>query len=392
MVLHPNAFLTSILWVIAVCLSPTIGFAQPRIDPLEFWPSGVSGDGRMVVGTGYRDGGNEPVLWQAGNIEYLGKLGGDHTYAQNISADGSVVIAYDYSSVGYRWTRSSGYEHLAFTNIPYDLTADGSVVVGYTTGVPTENEVYNGGASRWTALDGTTVLGDFHNGGGETVSALSVTPSGNVIVGFGYRDSTGVPEAFRWTPAEGTVGLGDLPGDSVESQALDISPDGSIVVGYGTSDTGHEAFRWTAATGMQGLGHLPGHVDSQFVWSSAQAIAPDGSFILGQDSIAAYESVAFYWDAAGGMRPLAQVLQGEFGIDTTGWQLDSVTALSADGSTIIGMGRHTDYPNPVGWRAVLVPEPSSALIAAISTIALVLGCRYRRAYASCETSMPQQPC
>ena len=40
------------------------------------------------------------------------------------------------------------------------------------------------------------------------------------------------------------MGLGDLSGGSVDSQALGISADGSTVVGSSTSASGTEAFRW----------------------------------------------------------------------------------------------------------------------------------------------------
>ena len=48
-------------------------------------------------------------------------------------------------------------------------------------------------------------------------------------------------------------GLGDLPGGLFNSQAYDVSADGSVVVGQGNSASGGEAFRWTSA-GMVGLG------------------------------------------------------------------------------------------------------------------------------------------
>ena len=41
-------------------------------------------------------------------------------------------------------------------------------------------------------------------------------------------------EAFRWTEAEGMVGLGDLPGGRLSSQAIDVSGDGSRVIGRGS--------------------------------------------------------------------------------------------------------------------------------------------------------------
>ena len=362
-----------ILAITAIGMQPTHCFGQPRIEPLVgFSPTGVSADGKVVVGTGGRGAGSEPVIWRAGALQYLGSTGAEHTYAQNISDDGSVVIGEDYNVTGYRWTQARGFEGIHGTDIPWDLTPDGSIIVGQSTStaLTPEDALFNGGASRWTAVEGTTVLGNLL-GGGQTVSSQAITPDGKVIVGFGYRDAGGRPEAFRWTQETGAIGLGDLPGGEEMSQALAVSPDGSIVVGYGTAETGQQPFRWTAATGMQGLGHLSGHVDSPYADSTATSIAPDGSFVLGHDSVGTYETVAFFWDATGGMRPLVDVLRNRFAIDTTGWQLDLMTDISADGTTLIGTGRHVDFPNPIGFRAVLVPEPSSACLAVLATILLL---------------------
>lgn len=369
----PAYFRLCHFFLLALAAAGTISapcFGEGRIEPLlGFWPSGISGDGTVVVGTGYRDNGNEPVIWRRGQLQYLGKLGNDHTYARAISDDGTVVVGEDYSVVGYRWTQANGYENIEGTDIPFDLTADGGSIVGYSTRPNDENEMSNGGASLWTPGEGLSFLGALA-GGGETVSAQAITPDGSVVVGFGYRNPQGIPEAFRWTQDFGAIGLGDLPGGDETSRALAVSADGSIVVGHGRAEVGQEAFRWTAATGMQGLGHRPNYVDTQYAGSAATVVAPDGSFILGHDSIGTYETVAFYWDAADGMRPLADVLGDEFGIDLTGWHLASVTAISADGSTIIGMGRFGTSTDLVGWRAELVPEPSSVSIASIAALVL----------------------
>ena len=54
------------------------------------------------------------------------------------------------------------------------------------------------------------------------------------------------------------MGVGDLPGGGISSQAFAVSADGLVVVGGSSSANGGEAFRWTQAGGMVGLGDLPG--------------------------------------------------------------------------------------------------------------------------------------
>jgi probable HAF family extracellular repeat protein len=72
------------------------------------------------------------------------------------------------------------------------------------------------------------------------------------------------------------VGLGDLPGGNFYSFAMDISADGSVVVGGSESGAGSEVFRWTNAEGMVGLGNLPGGDNSY-----ALGVSGDGSVVVG---------------------------------------------------------------------------------------------------------------
>ena len=107
------------------------------------------------------------------------------------------------------------------------------------------------------------------------------------------------------------VGLGDLPGGTFNIGAWDTSADGSVVVGFGNSADGSEAFIWTEADGM---------------------------------------------------RALQTILEDDYGLDLTDWQLLSATGVSADGAVIVGWGT-----NPEGrfeaWRAeimgVVATEPGS---------------------------------
>jgi len=119
------------------------------------------------------------------------------------------------------------------------VSADGSVVVG--TAVP--GDFSGNEAFRWTQATGMVGLGI------RASEAYGVSADGSVVVG----SSTGLfTEAFAWTQETGMVGLGFLEG-VFTSQALGISADGSVAVGT----SGNEAVRWTQ-TGIVGLGDLPG--------------------------------------------------------------------------------------------------------------------------------------
>jgi len=184
-------------------------------------------------------------------------------------------------------------------------------------------------------------------------SANGVSADGAVIVGDGGLVPFGFG-AWRWTEAQGPVNLGSLGGAFPFTRAMAVSGDGRVVIGNGYGPNGFEAFRWTAEEGMVGLGDLVGGSFSS--WANG-GVSYDGSIIVGGSQSAEYASDAFIWDAAHGMRSIKNVLQDEYGLDLTGWNLEEAYGLSADGLTISGWGF-----NPLGQREAWVahiPEPAS---------------------------------
>ena len=138
---------------------------------------------------------------------------------------------------------------------PNDISADGSVVVGYSYSEQGPE------AFRWTVETGMIGLGDLP--GGEFGSnATGVSADGSVITGAGASVESDIyREAFRWTAVTGMVALGDVPGGRYRSAGTDLSADGSVIVGRSSSDfapTLGEAMLWSEETGMVGLGTLIG--------------------------------------------------------------------------------------------------------------------------------------
>jgi len=148
--------------------------------------------------------------------------------------------------------------------------------------------------------------------------ALGISGNGSVVVG--YSDSnlpTGtVREAFYWTKNGGMTGLGDLNGGEFYSVANAASSDGSVIVGEARSSTGEVAFRWTSATGMSGFGSR----------SSANDVSADGSVVVGwKEGLSNFE--AFRWTEGTGM----------VGLGTVNGAVQSLAeAVSADGQTVVG--------------------------------------------------------
>lgn len=339
--------------LLALCVAAASSMAQAEVQGLGYLPNGgsysgaigVSLDGLVVVG----NSDNAVVGWeafrwtQAGGMQGLGYLPGGHvdSWAVGVSADGLAVAgssdATGAHSEAFRWTQAGGMQGLGFLpgggfSDAFAISADGAVVVGYSDGADGE------GAFRWTQAGGMQSLG-FLPGGTGSGFANAVSSDGSVVAG-GSNNANGFQEAFRWTQAGGMQGLGALPSDEFRSHAFGVSADGSTVVGwssvYSRNEYGSagEAFRWTQASGMQGLGFLA-ETDSHSIAYGASA---DGSVVVGGSGRGGW-SEAFRWTQTKGMQSLNTWLQ-ESGIDASDWYFESATAVSADGSTVVGSGYH----------------------------------------------------
>jgi probable HAF family extracellular repeat protein len=156
-------------------------------------------------------------------------------------------------------------------------------------------------------------------GGSYFHSARDVSVDGSVVVGYAVSDAG--MEAFRWTEADGMVGLGDFPGGRFFSGAFGVSADGSVVVGCAESSDGILAFRWTTALqGMVPLGEPVSFRPDNGAWG----VSADGSVIAVTSGDNLYR-----WTEAGGI-----VMLG------SGY----AKAISADGAVIVGALYYGAYP------------------------------------------------
>jgi probable HAF family extracellular repeat protein len=290
------------------------------------------------------------------------------------SSDGLVVVGFFYPVAGkpphaFRWVAGdTKFTDLGTLNGAPDsaataVSADGSVVVGYS----------GTRAFRWAANDpkGITDLNTIPNGNYAYASAVSA--DGSVVVGWGDAGSPGVMHAFRWRVGDSY--LEDLQGpDLSSSQATSVSSDGQTIVGFGTTLTGHnEGLVWPGGASIPtALQPVPGETDS-----TAGAVAASGSAVLG---VSLQTADLILWPiASGGIPGVPQDLQmpalgtnpipyvisadGTVVVDTavdsagfleaTRWTAGSIeflgtranpgggsysTAVSADGSVVVGVG------------------------------------------------------
>lgn len=374
------------LIVLFACISGT-AFSQPAatfrglglFGGTGSTASDVSADGSVVVGTVELAGGPSAFRWtatestiRAGNAEA--------TLYPAVSADGSVVAgAYrrpDFRTEAYRWRIGESIEGLGdlpggqFNSFASDVSANGQIIVGASTTASGDE------AFRWTQPTGIVGIGDLPGGRTES-TAFGVSADGSVVVG----DAIGANnrrEAFRWTGTTGMVGLGFLPHGTETSTAAAVSADGSTVVGNnilppppGSIHSQLEAFRWTQATGIRGLGDLPGGLTQ----SNAVDVSADGSVVVGYGTDENLAVRAFWWREDIGMVNLQDLLVA-LGANLDGWHLTEARGVSYDGRTIVGSGGRNGRSE--AWIATLpevIPEPSSMVLtaaAAAGSVVLVL--------------------
>lgn len=331
----------------------------------------VSADATTVVGWSETASATEAVVWTpGGGLVGLGTPSASVPFSQAtaVSDDGGVVTGTVATSSGgraFRWS-GSGYTTLGtfgcFLCDPSatgeGISGNGLVVVGSGfelgfLGSPHVN------AARW-AGGGTSIsdLGDL-TGGGEASIAYDATTTGSLIVGEG--DSSAGPSAFRWTSGSGMQSLPGLAGALHAAGALAVAADGSVIVGYANaSATGTnrpEPVRWVGPgfTTAENLGALPGQASAR---GRAYDVTADGGIVVGTTRDAAGQDTAFVWEAATGMRSLADLLRDEYGVDPAGWALREARGVSdvnaAGEFTVVGLGT-----NPAGeeegFVAVLSP-------------------------------------
>ena len=331
-------------------------------------PGAISADGRTVVGSVANNGQvvTTSFRWTAEQgMARLNLPASVPGLAHGISADGLVVVGDAVldsgERVAFRWSATAGTQLLP--PLPSDFpdatawgaSADGSVIVGsgFENGTPV--------AARWVRGQvqslGALLPDPTHD---TEAVARAVSADGSVVVGFTHSPN-GRYEAFRWTPATGMVGLGDLPGSEFHSAAYGVSADGSTVVGRSSrfGGGGDRAFRWTAETGMVELR------DIQF----ARAVSADGSVIGGHWDSAIEDLIPMIWTPATGARRLSDILT-EAGVDTTGWRLRTVESITHDGLTITGTAWNPD--GQLEGYIATIPEPSTATLAlALAGISLM---------------------
>jgi uncharacterized membrane protein len=339
---------------------------SPAGNDLSSVASGISGDGRVVVGASENFIDPAAVRWVAGG-------------APGVIAD-----------------RSNG--RTASAN---STNFDGSVVVGGSTS-PSGSQAF-----RWSASTGVVGLGFIPGAPGLFSTAFSVSGNGSVIVGVSDGSiSTGATQAFRKVGSAPMQGLGFLGGTTRFSDAFGVSGDGATVVGSSSVDgaTSARAFVWRAPgpmvqlssevssavavsanglniAGARTLGGNPGtfvpavwRSDTGATWTTvlistpdcggvpaegyATDVSGDGSVVVGWYIACSGVETPFVFDARG-LRDLSAVLVAA-GADLTGVTLlGGTVSISDDGTRIAANCEISGPTGPVrrAFTASIVAAP-----------------------------------
>ena len=228
--------------------------------------NGVTRDGSLVVGEGIATANGDSTFASfsydpaAGTSRRL-PAGSAESGISSASADGSVLAGSVETARGTEaaiYTEAGGFRPLGTLGTPpsnflfplssaFDISADGSVVVGSSVNPPAGFAFKE--AFVWTEAAGMRPLGDFPGGDAES-SATAVSGDGRTIAGRGY--DAGGSLAAVWFDAATIQSLRDVLLANGVGGALDgwrltevggVSADGLTFVGTGINPQGNtEAF------------------------------------------------------------------------------------------------------------------------------------------------------
>lgn len=307
------------------------------------FPMAISPDGAVAVGT-CRDLSLRPVPMAFSWTRDRGLAHLSDTLPSNarpisanaVSPSGDTIVGSTVDigrgNEGYVWVRDrpiTGLGNAEGSSIPTAVAM--GVVVG-TLDTPKGARPF-----RWTANDGLRLHPPLASG--IQAEVYGISSDGKVIIGRAWWTGSQRDRgwALRWSERDGLVNLEPPRNDDylVGSTATAVSGDGLVVVGDNIFDGRRNAFRWTSDRGMVRLGILPGDKASE-----ARAVTGDGGIVVGQSG-----SRPFWWDSGHGLRDLRTMLETDYGMAPSlrGWQLETVTGISADGRVLVGQGR-----NPAG--------------------------------------------
>ncbi len=306
--------------------------------PIQSWSNyALSSNGKVMAA----NIGGKIFRWTStGGFVDLG-LGDTFNSSIGISADGNTIVTgrtgSDGNSNPAMWQQATGWVDLGHPaegcvldgswGDAWGVNADGSIVVGLAWYCP--------GAEgfQWTKQNGIVGLGHPTNASSR---ATTISNDGSTIVGF-YEDPVqGFRRPVRWISGSTDIFLGDIPGE-----AIGVSTDGSQIVGQAADSTGNgRAFYYTDSGGLVDLGVLSRNNTDQSV---AVGVSDNGIVIGASINSFTWSSKPFVWSAKMGLHGVQAALVSHGAVIPSGVTLTNVLAISADGTTIVGLWQDASF-------------------------------------------------
>lgn len=287
---------------------PSGGFTL--LDPGYFLSSsiGISKDGSTIVASRLGPDGNlNPAIWSKASWTDMGHpangclLDNQWGSGYSVSDDGSTAVGlawYCPGAEGFVWNRTSGMKALTHPN---------------------------SASSR----------------------ASAISADGRTIVGFFEDPRHGNRRPVRWFAGKTQL----FAGANTPGEATAVSSDGSKIVGQAFNQYSGYAFYYTSKGGLGSLGTVS---ENQFDQSVANAVADNGITVGWSGDPFGGGIQAFIWRPGMKMQSLQKYLQKRGVLIPSGISLTSALAISADGSTIVGVWQDANF-NQGGWMVRLKP-------------------------------------
>lgn len=288
-------------------------------------------------------------------------LPGTWTNLLDVSPDASAILASDGSGL-YVWTTTNPSWTLVYSGSAWSgSVSNGGTHVAATLPDPNNSSLET--AARWSASTGqwTFLPGLISSSGSSLSSSYDISADGSVVVGLGWV-TPNTAHAFRWDAVNGTVDLGSSGGNSSSSRPNCVSADGSVCAGW-DADPVTGAWRansWSQASGALLLGSLDPN-DPINGWSECWAISTNGQYISGSSGTGLSTPSGwglehlFRWDSTNGL-----VDRGTCNVDPFGWGSHNTipTGMSADGVVIVGWA---GGGGPFGNRAPFISRQGAPM-------------------------------
>jgi uncharacterized membrane protein len=329
------------------------------------WPYSISGDGSVIAGNDVSDGG--PFRWtQATGVVELGRASPREAGLAVVSFDGkrvasSIQSADSTFATQGLWTLGSGWQQLMPPGPPdagvldndmgtvYGISGDGRAVVGlYWRPGATDGSAH---ASKWTAETGVVDLGS----SGRSSRANGVSYNGSVVVGWDESPTYGYRRPAAWVNGHLSV-LSPIDG---MGEAQVVTSNGLVVGGFQSDSASNQRavaqWKWNGSSWgpTQILGVVPGTFPGQGI-NVPYGITADGKIMVGYCSFAGdpFSTTGFIWSDSTGVEDIVFWLADhDISVDPS-FSIQSMQAITPDGTTMIGVGQ--DIVAPYTRRAFAI--------------------------------------